>query len=148
MKLLIYKLKKKGLIKKPSKDYKAISKIGAKRKNVSFSTEQFNEDVMSAQGASSETLTIVQGTGIYKLISGKTVIKSDSIDQIFKFTNINEIIWEAPCAEQQLWFINKYGVNVNFVNVKPSDIFELKSKRLGIQWKTITNNIPESLTKG
>jgi phosphosulfolactate synthase len=43
------------------------------------------------------------------------------------------VIWEAPKKEQQVWFIQLYGSNVNLGNIAPNEIIPLETLRMGLR---------------
>ena len=63
-------------------------------------------------------------------------IKSDLIDEITSHINIDDILWESPMKNQQVWFINKFGANVNLGNILYDEIIPLESLRLGLRGDT------------
>ena len=44
---------------------------------------------------------------------------------------------EAPKKEQQVWFIRKYGSNVNLGNIQPEEVIPLETLRLGLRGDTL-----------
>ena len=50
-----------------------------------------------------------------------------------------QIIWEAPKKDQQIWFINSFGSNVNLGNIAPNDVIPLECLRLGLRSDTFDN---------
>lgn len=47
-----------------------------------------------------------------------------------------KIIWEAPQKEQQLYFIELLGCNVNLGNIAPAKVVSLEAMRLGLRGDT------------
>lgn len=140
---------KAEFIKKVSKSFKVLSKIGAKFKRALFPKDKWEEYIVAELKAGSQKI-IIEGSegGTSQVISGEIDIKSNLVRHILNYSGINEIIWEAPHQEQYLWFINKFGTNVNLADIHPEDLLKLESQRLGINLETFLNNIPESITEG
>jgi len=46
------------------------------------------------------------------------------------------IIFEAPTAKHQMYFIKQFGPNVNLGNVKIQDVVVLEAQRLGLRSET------------
>ena len=63
-------------------------------------------------------------------------IKSDLINELLKDIDSKKIIFEAPTAKQQMYFINQIGANVNLGNVKIQDIILLEAQRCGLRSET------------
>jgi phosphosulfolactate synthase len=66
-------------------------------------------------------------------------IKDELIKEISKNIDSTKILWEAPQKEQQVWFINNFGANVNLGNISPNDIISLECLRLGLRGDTFNN---------
>ena len=45
----------------------------------------------------------------------------------------SQLIWEAPTAEGQEFFIKHFGPNVNLGNIAPADIIPLEGLRRGLR---------------
>jgi phosphosulfolactate synthase len=67
------------------------------------------------------------------------VIKLDLIFDIIQEIPIQDIIWESPKKIQQVWFINKFGANVNLGNISPNEVIPLEALRLGLRGDTFEN---------
>ncbi len=140
---------KAEIIKNLSKRFIVFSKIGTKFKNVFFSNEKWKDYIMAESEAGSRKIIIEGGeAGTSPVISGKIDIKLSLVNHILDFANIEDIIWEAPHHEQQTWFINKFGANVNLADIYPRHVPGLEGLRSGIHWETFVNYLPGSLTEG
>ena len=58
-----------------------------------------------------------------------------------KQINKENILWEAPKKNQQHWFINKFGANVNLGNIAYNDVIPLECLRLGLRSDTFSNHL-------
>jgi phosphosulfolactate synthase len=47
------------------------------------------------------------------------------------------LLFEAPQKAQQVWFIKKFGVNVNLANIASDDVISLETLRLGLRSDTL-----------
>ena len=57
----------------------------------------------------------------------------------------NNILWEAPNKNQQVWFIRLFGANVNLGNVATNEVVALESLRLGLRGDTFFDFLPDEL---
>jgi phosphosulfolactate synthase len=64
-------------------------------------------------------------------------VKDDEVDIILKNINPDDLIWEAPNKNQQVYFILKIGKNVNLGNISTDDITSLETIRRGLRGDTI-----------
>ncbi|MDR0900083.1 MAG: phosphosulfolactate synthase [Methanobrevibacter sp.] len=63
--------------------------------------------------------------------------KTDEIDQIIQKIDNNNLIWEAPNKNQQVYFVKKLGTNVNLGNISTNDIISIETIRRGLRGDTI-----------
>ena len=66
------------------------------------------------------------------------------IDEIVRQIAVEDVLWEAPIKNQQVWFIQLLGANVNLGNSAPNEVVSLESLRLGLRGDTFFNFLPES----
>ena len=64
-------------------------------------------------------------------------IRSGLIDEIADQIAVDKLIFEAPQKEQQVWFIKKFGSNVNLGNIAPAEVIPLETLRLGLRSDTL-----------
>jgi phosphosulfolactate synthase len=65
---------------------------------------------------------------------------------LVKGIDTKKIIFEAPTARQQMYFINEIGPNVNLGNVKINDLLMLEAQRCGLRCETFNLVQQESST--
>ena len=64
-------------------------------------------------------------------------VRTGLIDEIVHEIDIHRLIFEAPQRHQQIWFIERYGPDVNFGNIDPSDVIPLETLRVGLRADTL-----------
>jgi phosphosulfolactate synthase len=64
-------------------------------------------------------------------------VRSGLIEEITDQIPFENLIFEAPQKEQQVWFIKKYGSNVNLGNIRPEEVISLETLRLGLRSDTL-----------
>jgi phosphosulfolactate synthase len=60
-------------------------------------------------------------------------IRSGLIDEIADQIPVENLLFEAPQKVQQVWFIKKFGSNVNLGNIMPSEVISVETLRLGLR---------------
>lgn len=124
------------------KDFRVISEIGSKNANLTPNTQEWIQQMKEELTAGSWKVIAEAreggNTGIFK---NDGDVKSDMVDDIVKEINSSNIIWETPKKEQQVWFINKFGANVNLGNISRNDVIPLECLRLGLRGDTLNNYI-------
>jgi phosphosulfolactate synthase len=68
--------------------------------------------------------------GIYR---GDGEVREGLVDEILTAIPGEKIIWEAPRKEQQLYFIELLGHNVNLGNISPREVIALEAMRVGLR---------------
>ena len=123
-----------------SKDFLVVSEVGSKDENTDLPTDLWIE-LMQKELSAGSWKVIAEAreggnVGIYNHDGG---LKSQLIDEIATQINKNDILWEAPQKNQQVWFINKFGSNVNLGNISPDQAIPLECLRLGLRGDTFHN---------
>lgn len=67
----------------------------------------------------------------------KGVAKEEEVDYITKHIPQENIIWEAPNKDQQVYFVLKLGKDVNLGNISSDDITSLETIRRGLRGDTL-----------
>ena len=67
----------------------------------------------------------------------KGIAKEEEVDYLKKHLPEEDIIWEAPNKDQQVYFILKVGKDVNLGNISTEDITSLETLRRGLRGDTL-----------
>ena len=137
--------KKCNLIKELSKNFQVLSEVGSKDSSVVIPpykwVQWMNEELdagswkVIAEARESGTVGVFQK-------SGET--RTGLVDEIVHYVPQEKILWEAPQKSQQVWFINKFGADVNLGNIAPHEIIPLEALRMGLRGDTFFNWLPEN----
>lgn len=71
--------------------------------------------------------------GIYR---GSGEVREGLVQEILTQIPGERILWEAPQKEQQLYFIELLGCNVNLGNIAPTEVIPLEAMRIGLRGDT------------
>ena len=129
--------KKCELIADFVKDFKVISEVGSKDANVDISSDNWLKWMQNELSAGSwKVIAEAREGGNVGICEGDGGIKSELIDEITNQINVDNILWESPMKKQQVWFINKFGANVNLGNISYDEVIALECLRLGLRGDT------------
>ena len=64
-------------------------------------------------------------------------VRTGLIDEIVHEIDLDRLIFEAPQRHQQIWFIERYGTDVNLGNIDPRDVISLETLRVGLRADTL-----------
>ena len=92
-------------------------------------------ELMKAELEAGSTYLITEAreagnVGIYR---GSGEVREGLVEEILTVIPAEKIIWEAPQKDQQLYFLELLGDNVNLGNIGPSEIIALEAMRVGLR---------------
>jgi phosphosulfolactate synthase len=124
-------------IERLAKTGKVLSELGSKDAAHIIPPYKWIE-LMRAELNAGSTYVIAEaregGTvGIYR---GTGEVREGLVQEILTQIPGERIIWEAPQKEQQLYFIELLGCNVNLGNIAPAEVIPLEAMRLGLRGDT------------
>jgi phosphosulfolactate synthase len=64
------------------------------------------------------------------------------VDEIVHEVDQHAIVWEAPRKEQQVFFLKRFGSEVNLGNIPPEEVLGLETLRLGLRSDTADLALP------
>jgi len=123
-----------------SKTFRVISEVGSKDNTIETRSDNWIKWMESELSAGSwKVIAEAREGGNVGIFDNDGGIKSEIIDEITKAIPSESILWEAPKKEQQVWFINKFGANINLGNISPNEVISLECLRLGLRGDTFHN---------
>jgi phosphosulfolactate synthase len=69
-------------------------------------------------------------------------VRMGLIDEIAHAIDPGQLIFEAPQRAQQVWFLRRFGREVNLGNIAPEDVLSLETLRLGLRSDTMERDAP------
>lgn len=126
-----------GYIEKLTKYATVLSEVGSKDAAHIIPPYKWIE-LMRAELAAGSTYVIAEAreggnVGIYR---GSGEVREGLVNEILTQIPGEKILWEAPQKEQQLYFLDLLGCNVNLGNIAPSEIIPLETMRIGLRGDT------------
>src|SRR4051794_24851460 len=137
-----------GYIEKLTKFGTVLSEVGSKDAAHIIPPYKWIE-LMRAELEAGSTYVIAEareaGTvGIYR---GSGEVREGLVQEILTQIPGERIIWEAPQKEQQLYFIQLLGCNVNLGNIAPTEVLPLEAMRLGLRGDTFHLYLDKEVAK-
>lgn len=131
------------LIHKMSKDRTVLSEVGSKDSGIIISPAKWIK-MMSTELEAGSWKVIAEGreSGTVGIFRPNGTAHTFLINKIIAKINPNDIMWEAPIKNQQVWFIKLFGANVNLGNIAPNEMIPLECLRLGLRGDTFFENLP------
>ena len=123
-----------------AKEFKVISEVGSKDPDIKINSKNWIKWINNELSSGSwKVITEAREGGNVGICDKNGGIKSSLINEIANNIDINNIIWESPQKNQQVWFINKFGANVNLGNISYNNIIPLECLRLGLRGDTFNH---------
>lgn len=130
--------RKAALIKSLSKDYVVLSEVGSKDGDEIFAPYQWIEMIEADLEAGAwKVILEARESGTAGICRKTGEVRYGLIDEVVTKIKTSDIIFEAPLKAQQVWFIKKFGTNVNLGNIAPAEVIPLETLRLGMRGDTL-----------
>jgi len=125
-------------IERFSKNFKVLSEVGSKDVKAVVAPKKWVKETKSALNAGAWKV-IAEGreSGKAGLYRESSEIRTGLIEELLDEIDIEDLIFEAPQKSQQVWFIKKFGSNINLGNIAFKDIIALETLRLGLRGDTL-----------
>lgn len=128
-----------------------VTEVGKKDPELTLSVTEAIRQVRRDLELGASLVTIesrgsAKGVGMFDA-SGKVIV--DDVEQLAAGVDPSRLIWEAPTAEGQEFFIKRFGPNVNLGNIAPTDIIPVEGLRRGLRGDTFRMVVyqPEALAR-
>lgn len=118
-------------------DFHVISEVGSKDCDKDMPISEWrNEIKLLLEAGCDYVITEGRDSGTSGIYQKCGTIKSELIQELLRDIDHNKIIFEAPTAKHQMYFIKEIGPNVNLGNVKLADVLVLEAQRCGLRSET------------
>ena len=134
------------LIQKMSKDRTVMSEVGSKDSGILISPAKWIR-IMQSELEAGSWKVIAEGreSGNVGVFRPNGTAHTLLINRIISKIAPEDILWEAPQKNQQVWFIKLFGAEVNLGNIAPKDMIPLECLRLGLRGDTFFEYLPKKV---
>lgn len=125
-----------GYIEKLAQHCTILSEVGSKDKDREHITPPYKWiQLMKAELEAGASYVVAEAreTGTVGLYRDSGEVREGLVQEILTKVPAEQIIWEAPKKDQQLYFLTLVGPNANLGNINPSEIIALESMRIGLR---------------
>lgn len=130
--------RKVEIIRRMSERFTILSEIGSKNPNDIIPPYKWVEMIKREKEAGAwKIICEARESGTVGVFRPDGEVRSGLIDEIADQVPVEDLIFEAPKKAQQVWFIRKFGSNVNLGNVQPSEVIPVETLRLGLRGDTL-----------
>jgi phosphosulfolactate synthase len=136
--LEISREEKLALIGRLAQEFTVLSEVGSKDATRIMAPYVWVEHIQSELAAGAwKVITEAREGGNAGIYRPDGEVRMGLIDEIAHAVAPDDLLFEAPKREQQVWFVRRFGAEVNLGNIAPGDVLSLETLRLGLRSDTV-----------
>jgi phosphosulfolactate synthase len=131
--------RKLELIRQLAQEFTVLSEIGSKDDTGAITPPYLWVEQMRDQLEAGAWKVIAEGreSGSAGIFRPTGEVREGLINEIVHGVDPGRIMFDAPRKEQQVWFVKRFGPDVNLGNIAPTDVLSLETLRLGLRSDTM-----------
>lgn len=131
--------RKVELIERLARDFTVLSEVGSKDDTGAITPPYRWVEQMRAELDAGAWKVIAEGreAGTAGIFRPTGEVREGLIDEIAHHVDPHRILFDAPLKHQQVWFVRRFGAEVNLGNIAPGDVLALETLRLGLRSDTL-----------
>jgi phosphosulfolactate synthase len=130
--------RKLALIERLAQEFTVLSEVGAKDNARIMAPYRWVEQIERELAAGAwKVITEARESGTAGIFRHDGEVRMGLIDEIAHAIDPDKLLFEAPQKDQQVWFVRRFGTNVNLGNIPPDDVVSLETIRLGLRADTV-----------
>ena len=131
--------RKVELIERLSKEFVVLSEVGSKDDTGAITPPYRWVEMMRAELGAGAWKVIAEGreAGTAGIFRPTGEVREGLIGEVVHDIDPGQIMFDAPRKHQQVWFVRRFGPEVNLSNIAPTDVLALETLRLGLRSDTL-----------
>ncbi len=130
--------RKLELISQLARDFTVLSEVGAKDNERIMAPYMWVEQIeQELEAGAWKVIAEARESGTAGIFRPDGEVRMGLIDEIAHAIEPGRVLFEAPRKDQQVWFVRRFGPNVNLGNIAPRDVLSLETIRLGLRSDTV-----------
>jgi phosphosulfolactate synthase len=130
--------RKREIVARLSRDFTVFSEVGSKDAERIMAPYRWVEEIQAELAAGAwKVIAEARESGTAGIFRPDGEVRMGLIDEIVHAVPPEDIIFEAPQRVQQVWFLKRFGREVNLGNIAPGDVLSLETLRLGLRSDTM-----------
>ena len=118
--------------------FTVLSEVGSKDDTKIMAPYRWVEQIEAELEAGAwKVIAEARETGTAGIFRADGEVRMGLIDEIAHAVDPSRLVFEAPQKDQQVWFIERFGPDVNLGNIAPDDVLSLETLRLGLRSDTM-----------
>jgi phosphosulfolactate synthase len=125
------------LIERLAQEFVVLSEVGSKDDTRIMAPYRWVELIQRELAAGAwKVIAEARESGNVGIFRHDGEVRMGLIDEIVHAVEPELILFEAPRKDQQVWFVRRFGPDVNLGNIPPEDVLSLETIRLGLRSDT------------
>jgi len=127
------------LIERLAREFTVLSEVGSKDDTGAITPPYVWVEQMRAELAAGAWKVIAEGreAGTAGIFRPSGEVREGLIGEIVHEIAPDQILFDAPRKDQQVWFVRRFGPEVNLSNVPVGEVLALETLRLGLRSDTL-----------
>jgi phosphosulfolactate synthase len=126
------------IVARLAQDFTVFSEVGSKDDERIMAPYRWVEEIQAELAAGAwKVVAEARESGNAGIFRPDGEVRMGLIDEIVHAIDPAQLIFEAPQRAQQVWFIKRFGCEVNLGNIAPGDVLSLETLRLGLRSDTM-----------
>jgi phosphosulfolactate synthase len=119
--------------------FTVLSEVGSKDDRKIMAPYRWVEEIEAELEAGAwKVIAEARESGTAGIYRADGEVRMGLIDEIAHAVDPARMLFEAPRKDQQVWFIERFGPEVNLGNIAADDVLSLETLRLGLRSDTMT----------
>jgi phosphosulfolactate synthase len=129
--------RKVELIERLAKEFIVLSEVGSKDNTRIMAPFRWVEQIQTELDAGAwKVIAEARESGSVGIFRHDGEVRMGLIDEIVHAIPQEKIVFEAPRRDQQVWFVRRFGPDVNLGNIIPEEVLSLETIRVGLRSDT------------
>ncbi len=126
------------IVARLARDFTVFSEVGSKDAERIMVPYRWVEEIEAELAAGAwKVIAEARESGTAGIFRPDGEVRIGLIDEIVHAVSPDRIVFEAPQRVQQVWFLKRFGREVNLGNIAPGDVLSLETLRLGLRSDTM-----------
>jgi phosphosulfolactate synthase len=134
---------KRALIGQAARYFAVLAEVGSKAPGETNAARAWPAECRADLDAGAG-LVVTEGrqSGTVGTFDASGRVRPDVVEAVAAAVGVEKVVFEAPRAAQQAWFVRRFGAEVNLGNVAVTEVLSTETLRLGLRSDTASLTVP------
>lgn len=129
--------RRSAVIRQLARRFEVLTEVGSKDPGAAVDplvwVAEIEQDLEAGAG-----YVVAEGreSGTVGLYDRRGKVREALVERVVERVPVNRIIFEAPAKSHQVWFVERFGADVNLGNIAPDDVLGTETLRRGLRADT------------